>query len=1104
MHSQPSRRHQGFWLLGVIFIFLLFLLPQVIIPTRAQGSATCDYTVAAADVTGLINAITNANASIGPETICLATDSTYTLTAVDNTTDEGANGLPVITDPLTIQGNGAVITRESTAPAFRFFQIDPATGYPASGLTLSHLTLSGGSSDTQNGGAIYVRNAPLTITNSTFENNAANYGGAIYAVGEFRRATPIEISTTTFESNQAQWNGAAVYLFGAEATILASNFFNNTTVDSYGKTLVGFTNNFTGTDYELTFAQNCFVGNTPIVAGWRGLDNWFGAWDGPTTSHSNSGGGDRISSNDQKVYRIPPPDCGSLAPSAIDRTIDVIGVPVYIYLHARGGIPPYQLAIETPPAHGTLEQWFPEVRYIPETGYSGSDSFTYSVTDSLGRSDTGIVDLTLGDYLQTTFLYWYTSKNIPADLTMGAWGGTPPYVFELDPLPDDFPGTVAGTPPYITYTPALDYVGAVSFSYHVTDDVGATTQWHFGILVQDDLIGDSITIDVPPGGWQSLGIPFGLNLDLKGAPPYVFSVGTPPSQGTVIGHHQTWVYRANLDAVGQDSFVVTVTDTSGATSQAIVTINITPTTPLQATDQTLTYAWDALSLPISLAATGGIQEGFITYNYVLTSRPTKGTLVTVPAGLAYQKAPGATGQDSFTFMVTDRSGFRTTDEGVITINLEDAPTTTPLPVTDTPIPPTATPLPPTSTPAPPTNTPLPSNTPVPAMTFYRAINLGGTALTVDGNAWEGSIRPHYTTNGFAACNPWQPLDPATDPERTQMIQCQVQHWAHNLVMNDVPTDIYAVYLYAWLDWADPNPQPFSVQIEGQTVQSGITMSGLGSWRKLGPWIVAVSDGSLNLTTSGGLAGLSGFEVWRVNELPTSTPYPTATFPPTRTIYPTAPMTSTPLPTTPPVPTRTSIPSETPFPADTPTPVVTEIVAPPTNTPIPPTSTPGHGIPLFYRAINLGGDALTIDDNAWESQTAPSYTTNGNAACNPWTPLTPETDVARTTMIQCHVQHWAHLLTLSSVPNGTYDVSIYAWLDWDDPNAAPFSVQVEGQTVQTGILITSAGQWLKLGPWRVTVSDGSVDLATDGALVNLSGIEVWTVIEGGLNGGGGSD
>lgn len=67
---------------------------------------TCTLSVGASDMAGLIAAITTANGSGTPHTICLA-QSTYTLTTVNNSTN-GANGLPSIASNITILGNGAI------------------------------------------------------------------------------------------------------------------------------------------------------------------------------------------------------------------------------------------------------------------------------------------------------------------------------------------------------------------------------------------------------------------------------------------------------------------------------------------------------------------------------------------------------------------------------------------------------------------------------------------------------------------------------------------------------------------------------------------------------------------------------------------------------------------------------------------------------------------------------------------------------------------------------------------------------------------------------------------------------------------------------------
>ena len=61
----------------------------------------------------------------GLDTLELVAGSTHTLTAVDNGT-YGDTGLPVVSSPITIEGNGSTITRANGAPAFRIFAINSA------------------------------------------------------------------------------------------------------------------------------------------------------------------------------------------------------------------------------------------------------------------------------------------------------------------------------------------------------------------------------------------------------------------------------------------------------------------------------------------------------------------------------------------------------------------------------------------------------------------------------------------------------------------------------------------------------------------------------------------------------------------------------------------------------------------------------------------------------------------------------------------------------------------------------------------------------------------------------------------------------------------
>jgi hypothetical protein len=148
------------------------------------------------DVTALTTDIDAANSAGGSNTIQLVAGCQYTLTHADNNW-YGPDGLPPIASDLTIEGNGATITRAPTAPKFRllFVGANPASantkGYASPGagsLTLRDLTLGGGfaqGGDSDGGGggagmggAIFSQGS-VTILDSTLTANTAQGGSAV-------------------------------------------------------------------------------------------------------------------------------------------------------------------------------------------------------------------------------------------------------------------------------------------------------------------------------------------------------------------------------------------------------------------------------------------------------------------------------------------------------------------------------------------------------------------------------------------------------------------------------------------------------------------------------------------------------------------------------------------------------------------------------------------------------------------------------------------------------------------------------------------------------------------------------------------------------------
>jgi len=216
---------------------LIVALMLVAMPAQTASAASFNVSTAAE----LIAAINTANTNGADDVINFTAD--ITLTAVDNTDTVGPNGLPIILDDgsLTIEGNGFTLSRDSAAPAFRFFSIGADTAFTLNNLTLSNglvgstCNLSG--TGECGGGALYVNSsAGLTtnITNSTFLGNKADEnGGAVYT---YKNLT---ISDSTFSGNIANNDndtagvGGGIYA-GSGNLILSNTSFTNNSARSGG------------------------------------------------------------------------------------------------------------------------------------------------------------------------------------------------------------------------------------------------------------------------------------------------------------------------------------------------------------------------------------------------------------------------------------------------------------------------------------------------------------------------------------------------------------------------------------------------------------------------------------------------------------------------------------------------------------------------------------------------------------------------------------------------------------------------------------------------------------------------------------------------------
>jgi hypothetical protein len=155
--------------------------------------------------------------------------------------------------------------------------------------------------------------------------------------------------------------------------------------------------------------------------------------------------------------------------------------------------------------------------------------------------------------------------------------------------------------------------------------------------------------------------------------------------------------------------------------------------------------------------------------------------------------------------------------------------------------------------------------------FYRAVNLNGPALTIDGHTWEGKDATNFTSSGQSFENQSVALKPATDAARAKMIRSSRWGSKVDAEFTGLPQGAYQVFLYVW---EDNHSERFDLLVNDRPVMEGFHSGSAGAWKKLGPWPAASTNSKIKISAraaSHGAANFSGLELWAGNGMiPTST------------------------------------------------------------------------------------------------------------------------------------------------------------------------------------------------------------------------------------------
>ncbi len=381
------------------------------------------------------------------------------------------------------------------------------------------------------------------------------------------------------------------------------------------------------------------------------------------------------------------------------------------------------VAPATGPAHGTLgpitdapcasgspNSDSATVQYTPALGYSGPDSFTYTVSDGTNPPVSATVTLTVTNATPTATGSTQTTPEDALKTVTLAGGDTDDCELTFTTVTGPAHGTLgsitpltcAGIGPFtdsatIDYMPNAGYNGPDSFTFTVKD----------GLLATSAPATVSITVGTPPNApptaspvSKSTPHDVATTITLAGTDAetcdLTFAIVTGPTNGLLgsIGTANCVAGNPNSDSApvlytptggysGPDSFTYSVSDGVNPPVQATVTLTVTNATPTAAgSSQTTT-----VGSPVTFNLTGtDVDDCTLTFN--TPSSTSKGTLSgpgalactpgtpnTDRASITYTPNAGQTGADSFTFTVGD--GVNTSASATVNITITSgAPTTT--------------------------------------------------------------------------------------------------------------------------------------------------------------------------------------------------------------------------------------------------------------------------------------------------------------------------------------------------------------------------------------------------------------------------------------------
>lgn len=324
--------------------------------------------------------------------------------------------------------------------------------------------------------------------------------------------------------------------------------------------------------------------------------------------------------------------------------------------------------------HGGVSQEGSSLRYVPADGYVGSDSFTYTIGDGNGGTDTATVCVSVGS-VNDAPAAGDDACEVNEDSTvlisvLANDDDVEGDVLTVISFVQGNHGTVAKEGNSLRYAPAANFNGADSFTYEVSDGNGGTDTGTVNVTVL--AVNDS-----PVAGSDSTGVDeddaaviavLANDTDVDGDALAISSF-TQGTRGAVSKDGNSLRYVPAAQYHGSDSFTYVVSDGKGATATATVNITVASVNDAPVAVADSAKVDQDVSGLIDVLANDWDIEG----DALVPTSCTQGEHGTVSVegdSVRYTPNPGYAGGDSFTYTVSDGHGGTAVATVTVWVNLK--------------------------------------------------------------------------------------------------------------------------------------------------------------------------------------------------------------------------------------------------------------------------------------------------------------------------------------------------------------------------------------------------------------------------------------------------